>query len=26
MNFRIDFKRDDEIGLLINSFNNMLDD
>jgi nitrogen fixation/metabolism regulation signal transduction histidine kinase len=26
MNFRIDFKRDDEIGLLINSFNKMLDD
>jgi two-component system nitrogen regulation sensor histidine kinase NtrY len=26
LDFRIDFKRDDEIGLLINSFNKMLDD
>ena len=26
MDFRIDLKRDDEIGLLINSFNKMLDD
>jgi len=26
LNFRIDFKRDDEIGLLIDSFNKMLDD
>jgi two-component system nitrogen regulation sensor histidine kinase NtrY len=26
LNFRIDFKRDDEIGMLVNSFNNMLDD
>jgi len=26
LDFRIDFKRDDEIGMLINSFNKMLDD
>jgi two-component system nitrogen regulation sensor histidine kinase NtrY len=26
LNFRINFKRDDEIGLLMNSFNRMLDD